>query len=191
VGEARLTFLAMLRAGLRRYPEAAIDDVVADYASHFAVGAAQGRSDEEIAAALGDPLALADELRVEMRIGDWVEKPSATAAARLVAGVIGLGAVNTALVFFALPLVCLLVFLVIIGVALTLGSGVWMLFAGVSIGLALELSVLTGAGLILAGIALGALLTLLLFGLVNGLAAYARLHYRLLPRPLRADKDLP
>ena len=39
--------------------------VMADYAAHFAEGMAAGRSEAEIAAALGDPLRLARELRAE------------------------------------------------------------------------------------------------------------------------------
>jgi uncharacterized membrane protein len=191
MGEARLTFLTMLRAGLRGAPPAAIDDIVADYASHFEVGAAKGRTEEDIAAALGDPLALADELRVEMRIDAWTEKRSPATAARLVAGIIGLGIVNAALAFIALPLVCLFVFVVIASAILVLATGVWLLFAGVSIGLGLASSLLAGTGLIFAAIALSTFLALLLFALVSGLARYARLHYRLLPRSGQPGKDTP
>lgn len=191
MGEARLTFLTTLRAGLRGAPPAAIDDAIGDYASHFEVGAAKGRTEEDIAAALGDPLALADELRVEMRIETWERKRSPGAAAKVVAGIIGLGLANALLVFVALPLVCIFVFL---AAAIILGTGVagvWLIFAGVSLGIDLALSLLAGAGLIFAAIALGALLALLLFALVGGLARYARLHYRLLPRTGQSRSGQP
>jgi uncharacterized membrane protein len=191
MGEARLTFLTTLRAGLRGAPLAAIDDIIADYASHFEVGAAKGRTEEDIAAALGDPLALADELRVEVRIDAWTEKRSPAAAAKLVAGIIGLGIVNAALAFIALPLVCLFIFIVVVSAVLILVTGVWLIFAGVSIGLGPASSLLAGAGLIFAAIALSAFLALLLLALVNGLARYARLHYRLLPRSGQPGKDTP
>jgi uncharacterized membrane protein len=181
MGEARLTFLATLRAGLRGAPPTAVNDIVADYASHFDVGASKGRSEEDIAAALGDPLALADELRVEMRIDAWTKKRSPAAALKLIAAVIGLGALNAVLAFIALPLVCLLVFGAIVSIIMILVVGAALAFAGVSLGLDLVVSLLAGAGLILAAIALGALLALLLFALVSGLARYVRLHYRLLP----------
>ena len=191
MGEARLTFLATLRAGLRGAQPAAIEDVIADYASHFEVGATNGRNEEDIAAALGDPLALADELRVEMRIDDWTEERSPAAAVKLVAGIIGLGIVNAALAFIALPLVCLLIFLAVASVVLILVSGVWLLFAGASLGLEQVVSLLAGGGLVFAAITLGALLALVLLAVVNGLARYARLHYRLLPRSGQTDKDTP
>jgi uncharacterized membrane protein len=189
MGEARLAFLATLRAGLRGAPPDAIDDAVADYASHFDVGTTKGRSEEEIAVALGDPLILADELRVEMRIETWEKKRSPAAAAKLIAGIIGLGIVNAVLAFVALPLVCLFVFLAIAGVVLTFVSGVWLIFAGVSLGLGQAISLLAGAGLVFGAIASGALLALLLLALVGGLARYARLHYRLLPRSGQPVKE--
>lgn len=182
MGEARLTFLATLRAGLRGAAPAAVDDAVADYASHFEVGAIKGRSEEDIVAALGDPLILADELRVEMRIDDWTERRSPIVAAKLIVGVIGLGIINAALAFIALPLVCLLVFFAVASIILILVASVWLVFVGTSLGLGQAVSLLSGAGLVFAAVALGALLTLLLLGLVNSLARYARLHYRLLPR---------
>jgi uncharacterized membrane protein len=189
VGEARLTFLATLRAGLRGAPPEAVDDIVADYASHFEVGATKGRNEDEIAAALGDPLALADELRVEMRIENWEKKRSPAAGAKLIAGIIGLGVVNAALVFIALPLACLFVFLAIASIILMFSAGVWLIFAGVSLGLGQTVSLLAGVGLVFAATALGALLTLLLLALVSGLARYARLHYRLLPRSGQPSKE--
>jgi uncharacterized membrane protein len=188
VGEARLTFLATLRAGLRGAPPETVDDVIADYASHFEVGATKGRSEQDIAAALGDPLALADELRVEMQIERWRKERSPATAAKLVAGIVGLGILNVALAFIALPLACLLVFVVIANIIALLVSGVWFAIAGASLGLSPALSILAGAGLVFAGIALGALLALLLLALVNGLARYARLHYRLLPRSQQTGK---
>lgn len=182
MGEARLTFLATLRAGLRGMPEVAVEDAVFDIASHFDVGTAKGRSEQEIAAALGDPLAIADELRVEMQIERWEQKHSPVAAAKLVGGILALGIVNVVLAFIALPLAGLLLFIAIVGVIVLLGGGGWFAIWGVSLGLSSGLSMLAGAGLVFAGIALGAALALLLLTLVNGLARYTRLHYRLLPR---------
>src|SRR5258708_19520996 len=59
----RLEFLDTLRRRLAGLPEAEIDDLVADYATHFADGMAARRSEAEIAQALGDPMRLARELR--------------------------------------------------------------------------------------------------------------------------------
>jgi uncharacterized membrane protein len=188
MGEARLTFLATLRAGLRGAPPEAVDDVIADYASHFEVGAVKGRSEEEIAAALGDPLALADELRVEMRIDRWKAAPSPSAAAKLIGAVLGLGAINLILAFIMLPLICLLFFSFALADVLMFIIGAWFIIDGPGLGWERPASLLGGLGLIFAAITLAALLALFAIALINGLGRYARLHYRLLPQtgPLRA-----
>ena len=51
----RQAFLARLRDGLRGLPPRAVSDIVADYEAHFAEGEAHGRSEAEVAAALGEP----------------------------------------------------------------------------------------------------------------------------------------
>jgi uncharacterized membrane protein len=183
MGEARLAFLTTLRAGLRGAPPDAIDDAVADYVSHFDVGAVKGRTEEEIAAALGDPLVLADELRVEMRIDRWKAAPTPGAAARLIGAVIGLGAINTLLAFVMLPVICLVFFSVLLADILIFAIGAWFMIAGPSLGFERPASLLAGAGLAFAAITIAALLGLLSIGLIGGLGRYARLHYRLLPRP--------
>ena len=62
----RQAFIDRLRLGLSGLPAAAINEAVADYEAHFAEGAAAGRTEEEVAAALGDPARLARELRAEI-----------------------------------------------------------------------------------------------------------------------------
>ena len=52
-------FLDTLAERLRGLPPDEIDELLDDYASHFAEGLAEGRSEAEIAAALGDPVRLA------------------------------------------------------------------------------------------------------------------------------------
>ena len=191
MGEARLTFLTALRAGLRGAPPEAIDDIVADYTSHFEVGAVKGRSEEDIAAALGDPLLLADELRVEMHIDRWKAAPSPGAAAKLIGAVIGLGAINALLAFIMLPLLCLVYFVVLVSIVAIAGAGIWLMFAGASVGIDFPASLLVGAGLVFAAITFAALLALVSIWLVSALGRYARLHYRLLPRLKPPAGDSP
>ena len=64
-------FLDTLAERLRGLPPDEIDELLDDYASHFAEGMAQGRSEAEIAAALGDPVRLARELRAEAGLRRW------------------------------------------------------------------------------------------------------------------------
>ena len=51
-----------------------INEILRDYESHFADGLADGRSKDEVAAALGDPSRLARELRAEVGFRRWEEK---------------------------------------------------------------------------------------------------------------------
>ncbi|MEE3156194.1 MAG: DUF1700 domain-containing protein, partial [Pseudomonadota bacterium] len=55
----RLEFIRRLEAGLKGLPREDVDDILSDYAEHFEAGMAEGRSEEAIAAALGDPARLA------------------------------------------------------------------------------------------------------------------------------------
>ena len=61
----RDTFLLRLRQGLRGLPPATVDEMVADYAAHFAEAQSANRSDEQVSQALGDPDRLAREMRAE------------------------------------------------------------------------------------------------------------------------------
>ncbi len=58
-------FLSELRRALRGLNPQEVDDIVADYRSHFAEAQAAGRPEQEVASALGDPKRLAKELRAE------------------------------------------------------------------------------------------------------------------------------
>ena len=179
----RAEFLITLRAGLRGAPANSVDEIVADYTAHFAEGVAANRSEAEIAAALGDPLALADELRMELRIKSFEATPSARSAARVFAGTIAAGAINTVLLCTAGPLLALLALTLVIAILVAAGAGIWFLFAGASLGLpgGAGVPLLVGLGLISAAVSLGALLVLAARAAVSGVARYMRLQYRLLP----------
>ena len=51
----RAHFMAQLRDGLSGLHHTDIGEIIGDYERHFADGAADGRSEDEIAAALGEP----------------------------------------------------------------------------------------------------------------------------------------
>lgn len=52
-------FIAAMEAQLIRLPKADRDDILNDYESHFVNGVAEGRTEEEVSAQLGDPVELA------------------------------------------------------------------------------------------------------------------------------------
>ncbi|MFI4935038.1 MAG: GIN domain-containing protein [Caulobacterales bacterium] len=77
----RQEFLAALRAGLHGMPPKTVDDIVADYDAHFVDGLAAGRTEAQVAEALGDPGKLARELRAAAGPGGWDEWQAPRAAA--------------------------------------------------------------------------------------------------------------
>lgn len=178
----RAEFITRLRRGLSGLPATTIADIIADHEAHFADAQAAGRTEAEVAAALGDPDRLARELRAEAGLKQWEEKKSPSNAAAAIVALIGLGAID---VMFLLPL--------LMGV---LGALFGVLVAVVAVfvagGFVFAVGPLTGppggpltaflAGLGLMGLAtfMGSLLTLVTVGVFNAVVWYARLHFRLL-----------
>ena len=181
----RITFLCILDDGLAGLPANEIDDILADYTAYFDEAHASGRSEEEVAAALGDPRRLARELRAETGLRRWENHRSLgnSAAALLALG--GLAAVDI-LVLLPLMFTVMLTVLVIGLVIFVLGIvGIGLLLSMLKIGhfasiAAVVLRAVAGIGLVTASVGCGALLLLALNGAVKMLGGYARLHYRLL-----------
>jgi uncharacterized membrane protein len=177
-------FLDALYSRLAGLPQSEIDDVMADYAQHFADGMAAGRSEAEIAAALGDPVRLARELRAEVGLRRWEEDRTPANFFAAMAGFLALIAVDFV---FLLPLVAaLMLFTLIMGIVLIAlcGAGLALLaklfsweglFVFKSIG-----RILSGVGLLGIGVGGGALLLMTVDYVVRLLGRYARLHYVLL-----------
>ena len=182
----RAEFIAQLRRALAGMAPKEIDDIIADYGAHFDEGVAAGRPEADVAAALGDPQRLARELRAAAGLRRWEAQRTPTA---LIGAVVSLGGMLALDIFILLPV--LFAFGV---VAFVLGI---LLFAGGVAGLGLLLAgllhwdgvnalahatahALAGIGLIGGSLGVGALLWLVLEGLVKLLGRYARLHYQVL-----------
>src|ERR1700709_1719590 len=114
----RAPFRAQLRDGLAGLHHSDINDIVADYESHFADGAADGRTQEEVAAALGDPVRLARELRAEIGFRRWEENRSAGNFMGVVLALLGLATIDFIIL---LPLLCALA-AIFFGLCLALSS---------------------------------------------------------------------
>lgn len=181
----RATFLSQLRAGLSGLPADEIEELVADYEAHFAEGVAEGRSEDEVAAALGSPQRLARELRAEAGLRRWETNRNAGNYVGALLALIGLLAFDFVIL---LPFLFLPLLGIVIGVAVVL---LGMLIGGIALltnsltadalmgNIAIARS-LTSIGLIAGGIGGGALFILVLEFILKLLAKYARLHYRLL-----------
>src|SRR5580698_11420297 len=177
----RAQFMAELRDGLAGMHHSDIDDILADYESHFADGAADGRSENEVAAALGDPTRVARELRAEVGFRRWEENRSAGNFMGVVLALLGLATIDF---IFLLPLLCGLAALFFGLSVACLGcvvGGTFLLFSllwgGVMGNAAMQL--LIALGLISGAIGGGALLLLIMEALAKLLIRYARLHFRL------------
>jgi len=179
-------FLDTLRRRLAGLPPSEIDELVSDYAAYFADGMAAGRSEAEIAAALGDPMRLARELRAEAGFRRW---ESARTPANFFAVLFGFLALVAVDFVFLLPLLGgLALFTFIAGFAL-LGlcvAGAVILLKLFSWDHAFTGHFLSrtfsGLGLMGVGVGGGALLLLMIDYVVRLLGKYARLHYALLNR---------
>lgn len=170
-------------------PTSAAADILSDYEIHFEDGKAAGRSEAEVAEALGDPNRLARELKAEAGIRRWNQEQNPSAAAGAVFAVLGLGAIDILILLPILMSVIGILFgFYMAALGLFIGGGGVMIagpFAGFPGG-ALA-AILGGLGLMAAATALAALTTILTIWLVNGLVWFARLHYRLLKPALDAQ----
>jgi len=178
----RQEFLTKLRAGLSGMPASAISEIVADYETHFIDGQAAGRSDEEVATALGDPTRLARELRAEQGLKAWQETRTPSTAVTAVFAVLGLGALDFLFLFPILMAVASALLAFYIADIAFIFIGALMLIGGPFYegGGGIAALMLAGLGVISISVSLGALLILATTWLVNGLVWYGRLHYRLL-----------
>ncbi|CCE05244.1 conserved membrane hypothetical protein [Bradyrhizobium sp. STM 3843] len=181
----RVAFLTILNDGLAGLPAREVDDIIADYMSYFDEAEAAGRSEVDVAAALGDPRRLARELRAETGLRHWENRRSLGNSA---AALLALGSLATVDILFLLPILfaVMLVMLVIGLIVLVLGIvGIGLLLSLVKVGhfasiAAMLLRAVAGIGLIAGSVGGGALLLLALNGAVKMLGNHARLHYRLL-----------
>jgi uncharacterized membrane protein len=178
-------FLAELRAALRGMPVAEIEEIAQDYAAHFAEARAAGRSEAEVAAALGDPARLARELRAESGLQRWRDRRTPGNYVAAIVALCGLAAVDLIVLLPLLLVLAVAAFaigvvvfaLIVAGIALLAGATGWSPLEGWAYTTGL---VLAGTGLIAGGLGAGALVLLALEGLLLLLGRYARLHYQIL-----------
>jgi len=178
----RQAFMARLREGLAGLPAQTVADIVADYETHFADGVAAGRSEEDVAAGLGDPGRLARELRAEIGLKAWEENRNPSGAAAAVFAVLGLGAIDILILLPVLMGVGGAMFGIAVAVIAVFFAGGVVFAAGPFTGIAggPGVAILAGIGLMAGAASIGAILTICTIGLVNALVWYGRLHYRLL-----------
>jgi uncharacterized membrane protein len=103
-------FLKELERELRSLPDASRQEILADYAEHFRTGRERGRSDDEIARALGSAHDIARSFVAERRIEQAEHSTSVGGQLRYgiqaIATVVGIGVFN--IIFVAIPYLVML-----------------------------------------------------------------------------------
>ena len=176
----RARFITGLRQNLCGLSDGEVADIIADYEEHFADAAAAGRSEDEVAGALGDPARLAGELSAETGLRRWEAKRNPRTFLRAGIAVFGLQAFN---ILVLLPVIALV--LACAGIAayvlyIVAGTGFYMLTQATSGNGNVLVPALAGLGLIFGVLGTGSLLALLLDSGLRLLARYARLNYSLI-----------
>jgi uncharacterized membrane protein len=178
-------FLRALRGGLAGLSKQEVDEIIADYEAHFAEARASGRSEAQVAEALGDPARLARELRAETGLRRFESHRSFANLITAMLALAGLAAVD---IFFLMPLLLVLAAVALgigIGLAALGAVGAHMIFTvvffahgGSFVGGVVRFVV--GIGLIACLVVGGSLLLMGLGAGVRMLGRYMRLHYHLL-----------
>jgi uncharacterized membrane protein len=103
-------FIEALRRELSNLPKPAVDEIVADYREYIGDALAAGRREEDVVAALGDPVKLARELKAQANYRQWQSRRSVGNLFRVMMSIAGLGLLN---VLLLVPFVLYLVVLTI------------------------------------------------------------------------------
>lgn len=184
----REQYLRELVASMEGIPEEERREIASDYEEHFRIGVSSGKSEEEIARALGNPRSIGQSYRIDSML-EGSDGPKAAAVLRAVFATMSLGFLNVVVVLG--PLVA------VVGVVVSL----WAVAASVGLsGVGLVLGVLaqpilpayitTGgfhpAFLVFVGIGLAALGLLAILGMwrlsrwvVRLIARYVQLNVRI------------
>lgn len=177
-------FLRRLKQGLAGLPAEEVEEVVADYAAHFAESDAHGRDEAEVAAALGDPARIARELRADIGLRRFETHWSLSNLMGAIMALAGLAIVDLVL-FLPLLIVAIVLAVAFAIVLIAVGAvGLKMIFMAVLFGPAGTLADLfarlfIGVGLVSGGVGAGALLLMAVGGGIRMFGHYARLHFRL------------
>lgn len=185
----RNEFIKRLKAGLKGMPQADIDEIAADYEDHFAAGMAEGRSEEEVAAALGNPARLARELRFEAGFRNWESDRSPSSAWAAILAFMGLATIDILILLpVVLPIIGVVFGLFVAVVACFIAGG-FILIAGPFSGFpgGWLVAILAGLGTMSASVAAGALLTLISIWIINALMWFGRLHYRVIEPAIHSE----
>ncbi|MBO9725802.1 MAG: DUF1700 domain-containing protein [Novosphingobium sp.] len=178
----RNEFIRRLKAGLKGMPQDVVAEIVADYEEHFEAGSAEGRSEQEVAAALGDPGRLARELRFEAGFRNWESGRSPASAWSAILAFMGLATIDILILLPIVLPVLGVMFGLYVATLIAFLAGGFILIAGPFSGFpgGVLVAILGGLGTMSAAVAIAALLTLVSIWIINAIMWFGRLHYRVL-----------
>ncbi|MDE8651745.1 DUF1700 domain-containing protein [Novosphingobium album (ex Liu et al. 2023)] len=185
----RNEFIKRLKAGLKGMPAEDVAEIVGDYEAHFDAGAADGRSESEVAEALGNPGRLARELRLEAGIRNWEAGRTPSSAWAAVLAFMGLATIDILILApIVLPIIGVIVALYVAVIAVFIAGGFVMVVGPFSAmpGGAIA-ALLAGLGIMAGSVAAGALLTIVSIWVINALMWFGRLHYRVIEPAIKSD----
>jgi uncharacterized membrane protein len=107
-------FIHILESSLTGLSEVDRKDILHDYEEHFAIGYLNGRTEQEIATALGDPRTLGKEFNAITLVKKAEETPSASGIGRAILATVGLGLFN--LIVVLIPFIILVIVLAVLGI---------------------------------------------------------------------------
>ena len=90
-------FIEALRRELSSLPKPAVDEILADYREYIGDALAAGRREEDVIAALGDPVKLARELKAQANYRQWQDRRSFGNLIRVIMSISALGLLNVLL----------------------------------------------------------------------------------------------
>jgi len=99
-------FLDDLSKYLRGIPGEDEQDIISDFEEHFEMGKKEGRTEEDLAKSLGDPKALANQLKANIMVAQAEKETTAVNITRAVFASLGLGFFN--LIFVLGPFIGIL-----------------------------------------------------------------------------------
>ena len=105
-------YLKKLGLALSGISETERQDILADYAEHFEMGALDGRTEEEIADSLGDPKTIGREYTAVSLVKRAEHSPSAGGIGRAIMATLGLGLFN--LIVVLIPFICIITILAVL-----------------------------------------------------------------------------
>jgi len=187
----RNEFIKRLTAGLKGMPAEDLAEIVTDYQAHFDAAIIEGRSEAEVAEALGNPSRLARELRLEAGIRNWEAGRSPSSAWSAVLAFMGLATIDILILApIVLPIIGVIIALYVAMFGVFIGGG-FLLIAGPfsTLPVGPVPALLAGLGVMAGAVAGGALLTIVSIWVINALLWFGRLHYRVIEPAIKSGSD--